>query len=113
MKKLIAPALMLSSSLMLAPIVNAVDQPSPSMCDSAVDQAKVVLEMMRGTVERNMGNGSLSSAEYEQAKSSLDRMDPLLTQSKCMASSGVDLEIYECLSLNKGNLLGCTAKYAS
>lgn len=111
MKNTLIAVLLLSSSL--ASVVSAEEAPTLAMCDAAVDQAVIVLSLMRGTVERNMDNGSLSPQEYRQAKSSLDRMTPLLTQSKCMAATGVDLEIYECLSLNKGNLLGCTARYSS
>lgn len=83
-------------------------QPTEAMCTQAVARGLESLEVMRRTVARNVAGGHMTQGEHDEMLVRLNGLEGLLAVDQCMASRGVDLEIYLCLSANDGDIVGCT-----
>jgi hypothetical protein len=82
------------------------------MCQEAVTQGLDTVGTMKRTVEKNFAGGYMTQAEYDKTIRGLNDFDGLITMDNCMASNGVDLKLFVCLSKNYGDIVGCTQKLA-
>jgi transposase len=80
---------------------------SLSACSSAVSKTQAYVKAKRQLAAARFNANAMTSDEYQQRIVELDDAEASVSMDKCLASKGVDLELYYCLADNKGNYAIC------
>jgi len=77
------------------------------VCSSAVSQTQEYVKANRQLAAARFNANAMTSDKYQQRVIELDDAENSVSMGKCMASEGVDVELYHCLADNKGNYTTC------
>ena len=95
-------------SLSFSPLsFSAGNEPVLATCSSALSQVSHYVEAKRQLAAVRYNSGAMSSDAYQQLVIELDDVEASVSMEKCMAASGDDFQLYQCLADNKGRYADC------
>lgn len=83
----------------------------PLSCGTAVENVRSQMTAMLETGQRNVKQGNVKSAEYENVVSKIRQARAEATPADCESATGNKKLFYQCMTNDRNHVLGCSSKY--
>lgn len=80
-------------------------------CNVAVENIHYQADLMLEVAQKNVRDGYLSQAEYDNTAPKIRQAKAETTIGDCQSASGNKRSFYQCMSNNNNHVLGCGSKY--